>query len=160
MIKLGFHSMVDVITNSSTTIFTYSDGSVEPAKKLIDEILKLMGSELKSDDIFFIDTFVEGDYYTEQLYEGDDSCLPEGFEELGWQEKSEIVRGIVSESIEKVLRGDERPQWMIDADNGQYEYYDYPTVLYITPKDDRYIPLAEKLNKFLYSTSANAFRDG
>ena len=41
MIKIKFHSIVDVITNSSTVIYTYQD-SVGVAKSLVKEVLKEM----------------------------------------------------------------------------------------------------------------------
>ncbi len=157
MIKLGFHSMVDVITNSSTTIFTYSDGSVAPAMRLVDEILKLMGSSETANDIFYMDVFVDDDYYSDHLYDGGEGC-PEGFNDLDWKGKNEFIDDV----IQKVLKEEiERPEWMIEVDNSDnYDGYRYPTTIYILPKDVKYQALAEKLDKFLYSTSADAFRDG
>lgn len=52
-IKIKLHSVVDVITNSSTVIYTYQNGSIEPAKELINEMIKLAGIEGKTaDDLF------------------------------------------------------------------------------------------------------------
>lgn len=41
--KLKIHSGVDLITNSSTVIFTYSEGSLSALKDLVDEMLKTFG---------------------------------------------------------------------------------------------------------------------
>ena len=37
--KNKVHSYVDVITNSSTTIYSYYDGCIEPAKEMINAFL-------------------------------------------------------------------------------------------------------------------------
>jgi len=50
--KIAIHSIVEVITNSSTVIYTYQGGSLEPAKELIKEVLKLMGENVDVDDAF------------------------------------------------------------------------------------------------------------
>lgn len=72
MIKLNFHSCVDVITNSSTVIFTYSDGSDTVAKEMINELLKLMNSDLTADDMFYFGVFCDDEKYTEyENYEED-----------------------------------------------------------------------------------------
>lgn len=46
-------SITDVITNSSTEVFTFADeGSVEKLKRFIDSILYIAGSEKTCDDLF------------------------------------------------------------------------------------------------------------
>jgi hypothetical protein len=53
MMKIHFHSVVDVITNSSTTIYTrVQDGAVEAVKAIINAILDGLGEELRADDLF------------------------------------------------------------------------------------------------------------
>ena len=64
-IKVNLHSSVDVITNSSTVIYTYQDGSEGPVRKLIEEIFKLAGIEKSVDDIF--EFTVESDGYNDDL---------------------------------------------------------------------------------------------
>lgn len=46
-------SFVDLITNSSTSVFQYA-GNPDKLKGIIDVILKISGSELTSDDLFKI----------------------------------------------------------------------------------------------------------
>lgn len=58
MEKLKLHSIVDVITNSSTVIYTYQD-SIEESKELLQEILNIANIEKSVDDLFYIDTFLE-----------------------------------------------------------------------------------------------------
>lgn len=47
------HSFIDVITNSSTEIFVSTHGkTIEYAKELINDLLKVAGSEKTADDLF------------------------------------------------------------------------------------------------------------
>ena len=150
-IKLKIHSTVDIITNSSTTIFTYQDGSVVPLKELIDEILKLSGSDQKADDCFFFETFLDDDgYYCEN-----ENC-PFTFDD--WSKNEEYLESLKLQ----ILKGEiEKPNWMkIAEEDSNYDGYQYPTTLEILPKDEKYSDLANKLLKYLNSTSHEAFRDG
>jgi hypothetical protein len=53
--RINIHSVVDVITNSSTTIYTYSDeGSVTSAKEVLAKLMKVLGVEGSVDDYFEI----------------------------------------------------------------------------------------------------------
>jgi hypothetical protein len=65
MIKLRIHSSVDVITNSSTVIYTYQN-STEEAKALIDEVLRLAGIDEKAEDLFDFEEMSDG--YDDNLY--------------------------------------------------------------------------------------------
>ncbi len=59
-IKIPIHSVIDVITNSSTEIFTFvKDNAVELCHEAINEILKVSGSDKKSEDLF--DVYIEPD---------------------------------------------------------------------------------------------------
>ena len=51
-IKINLHSIIDLITNSSTEIYTYSDGSLAACKEMIDEFFKVMGIDKTCDDVF------------------------------------------------------------------------------------------------------------
>ena len=68
-VKFKMHSMVDVITNSSTVIYTYQDGCLNPAKELINEVLKLEGSDKNADDLFEFEVSSEGhnDYKSDPI---------------------------------------------------------------------------------------------
>lgn len=53
---IPMHSFVDLITNSSTEIYIEAtDKTIESIKALVDNILKLGGSDLKCDDLFVIE---------------------------------------------------------------------------------------------------------
>jgi hypothetical protein len=51
---LSIHSFVDVITNSSTEMYIDYSGSIEPCKKMINEMFKACGSDKTCDDVFDI----------------------------------------------------------------------------------------------------------
>lgn len=59
MNTLHIHSFVDVITNSSTVIYTYQDKCVPAAKELIGEVLKMLNESKTVDDLFSIEIVTE-----------------------------------------------------------------------------------------------------
>lgn len=67
-----FHSMADIITNSSTEIFIIAgDNTIAGIKELINALFKVAGSETTCDDVFTIEYDWERyvDYYFEDDYE-------------------------------------------------------------------------------------------
>ena len=55
-IVISVHSIIDVITNSSSEIYSIAHWQThENVEKLINEILKLSGSKLKCKDLFDIE---------------------------------------------------------------------------------------------------------
>ena len=135
IIKIKLHSSVDLITNSSTVIFTYSEGSLSAVKDLVNEMLKVFGREETFDDIFYAQ--VLPDEYNE------DKDLPENYKELEVQ----YIKGEI-----------EKQDWMENSE--RYDYLNGDTTLYIIPKDEQYSELANKLLKYLYSTDHRATHDG
>jgi Na+/phosphate symporter len=52
---MKMHSIIDVITNSSTEIYTFtSEESIKDAYNLLNEIIKISGSDKKAEDLFII----------------------------------------------------------------------------------------------------------
>jgi len=127
MVKIPMHSVIDLITNSSTEIFTYSENSLEPAKELINEILKLQGVDKTCDDVF--DLSIQFDEY------GLDQYI----------EFENYDRDIDGDEIRKQILEGNKPDW--------FEDYHVETNLVIEPKDEAYANLAELMVKFLYSPS-------
>lgn len=158
LIKVNFHSAVDVITNSSTTIFTYSEGSDTKAKELINEFLRVLGSDKKADDLFYMGIFCSTDRYYD-YYDGndDDVKLPKDVEEASYKD----IGDKIEEYLIKVLKGEiERPDWMSMVDDSEnYDGYPANTTLYIFPKEEKYKELGEKIVAFLYSTGHEASYD-
>lgn len=146
MIKVNFHSFVDLITNSSTTIYTYQN-SIEQTKELVQEVLNICGVKDKTpDDIFNYGTFYEAWYYADIIE--DDENMPED-----WKESQEYVENIIG----KVMAGEmEKPEWLdaeADLENGQSIY------LYLHCKDEKYKHLADKIKNLLNSVDAEEGHD-
>ena len=98
---MKIQSYVDLITNSSTSVFQFAD-SPEGVKTVIDAVLIAGGSELSFDDLFTISVEYDVDlgdaseYYTEQAEENREN-YPELDELLvkrenanGWQEANQL----------------------------------------------------------------------
>ena len=63
--KVKVHSVIDLITNSSTEMFVDYSDSLEHIKELVDEILHLQGSTFRCDDVFeikVVSTYADEDY--------------------------------------------------------------------------------------------------
>lgn len=64
--RIPVHSIVDVITNSSSVIYTEAkDNSIALAKDIIDSVLKAAGSDKTADDVFNFSVTV----YPDDLFE-------------------------------------------------------------------------------------------
>jgi len=150
MIKLNIHSIVDVITNSSTVIYTFQD-SITEAKELLQEILNLIGSGEKVDDLFYFDVFLSDvDYYVERMEDYfDDGENDEDFPK-DWPEDWKEQRGYVERLQEKIMKGEIRqPNWMKSIYRSESSG---STSLHIIPKDDKHKTLVDKMLRFLNST--------
>jgi len=160
MFKLNIHSIIDVITNSSTVIYTYQN-NIKEAKELLQEILDLMGEDKKVNDLFNITTFLDDiEYYTNYLeeLEEDDVELPENYPTEGWKEQKKYIENIIEKVLEEEM---DKPDWMKTAeDHEDWSGYTYPTSLYISSKEEKYNTLIEKALAFLNSPDHEAFRDG
>jgi len=61
-LKIKVHSIVDLITNSSTEIYVYAgDYTLKSVKELIDSLLEIGGSIKKADDLFTFELSEEND---------------------------------------------------------------------------------------------------
>jgi len=173
--KLNFHSVVDVITNSSTVIYTYQDGCEKPAKELINEMLKLSGeSEKKADDIFYFGVFCDENRYMDFIneeYDYDDgsetdelSNIPALEGEWGSNEykKSESARQLWFENLQlSIAKGEvEQPDWMNRAEEGRDYGWKPSTYLVLYPKEEKYIEFGRKIAKLLDGVDADGGRDG
>ena len=148
-VKIKFHSFVDVITNSSTVIYTYQSGAIEPVKEVINEMLKLQGIDKKADDLFYFGAFCEEDIYTES-----EEC-PFKDKDYKKNEKDMI------QLIDDILMGKkEQPEWMNEAEGEDSDGFAQSSSLHIKPKEKKHQHLAELLLKFLNSAENEATRDG
>lgn len=155
MIKLNIHSIVDIITNSSTVIYTYQH-STEQAKELVGELLKLCGETDKTpDDVFYYGEFHEDDTYLE-----DNSDLPDDIPKAeDWKKQSELQREWLREIKLKIMKGEtNKPDWMADKTN--YNDFTQDIYLELVPKEEKYKALGMKIGALLSSVDNEACYDG
>lgn len=140
MITLKLHSVVDLITNSSTTIYTFYDSSVEPCKKMINAFLKTFGVEKTADDMFYIAAF---------------NCVSDALEEE-YGNTEDLNLEVV---IKNYLEGD---MTYVRAFNKEHEDGDYFKVvnIYIIPKKEEYRELGNRIKSLLYSPGNEAQYNG
>lgn len=148
MFKMNIHSAVDVITNSSTVIYTRCEGSIAPAKQVIDEFLKAFNITGTADDLFYIDTFLDDAYMYEEYI-----CEYWNSEQ---EEEDQIDVSIVTikwleEQIKSVLRGGKTPDWM---DSAVDHYEENSTCLYIEAKNPEHQKIGDRLVSFLNSSES------
>lgn len=147
---IKIHSVVDVITNSSSVIYTYSDSAVKPLKELFTEIFKLLGEPQHVDDVFEIVAMPDGDVLYDHFVNFVEDLDPEWpFYERYKQisemspssrQDSELVK-LFAEKYKRRIK----EEWMdVGEDSG--------TSLRIFVKDKKYKDLASKAIEFLYST--------
>jgi hypothetical protein len=137
MLSIPIHSQTDAITNSSTTIYTYSDKSPAACREMIDEIFKTFGINKKCDDVFNLVVLLDNEEYYEHWLD----C--QGHE----------TEGDLSEMIDKVRTGKvEKPKWMDQAEKKRE--WGGGSTLNIHAKSIEYEGLATLVRKFLYSTTS------
>lgn len=156
--KIKLHSVTDLITNSSTTIYTFSDNSEKAFKALVSEFFKSMGVEKTCDECFNV--FVgasDFDRISDRLsdwkynHDDDEEKPSEVFNKDG-----EFSSTKFNDLLDKVLEGKlPMPEWLQDEiDATKDSEYGPGTTLYITAKDPKFEKLAELFGEFLYSTEA------
>ncbi|CAB4131461.1 hypothetical protein UFOVP276_210 [uncultured Caudovirales phage] len=147
--KIKIHSMTDLITNSSTTIYTYSDASESAMRNMIEEFFKVFGIDKKCDEVFTLTVTCKSYDYSDRVSNLDD--MPEEFKGLGNKE----IQAKTEEILAKVVSGEiNKPQWMTDVEKDDHWDNRPATTLNIEPKAPEYAALAKLLLEFLYSTES------
>ena len=104
--KVKVHSVIDLITNSSTEIFVDYSGSIDHIKELVNYILQLHGHmQLTCDDVFEMKIVSQ---YEDEDYEGN---LDEDPTELVFTVKDPKYEKL-GKLIEKVLYSAESREYM------------------------------------------------
>lgn len=144
---IPIHSNTDLITNSSTTIFTYSGGAEKFAKEMINEFFKTFGIDKKCEDVFNTVILCDSDEYSEH-----DEFIPEG---LDTEDIDRLYENIISGKIQK-------PEWFKEVEEKENDYNNFPpnTFLHLIPKKEEYKNLGNLIQKFLYSTEHDGVYDG
>jgi hypothetical protein len=152
-LKIPVHSVTDLITNSSTTIFTYSGSSEQVLKDMINEIFKTFGIYNKCEDVFDTVVLCNDKYQYTEYIDDCDGEYPEGVDET--TDINQLYDDVKSGKLPK-------PAWfhIVEESESSYDYFTPSTYLYIIPKEKEYEKLSELIKSFLYSTSHEATRDG
>ena len=147
MDKIELHSVIDLITNSSTEIFVHSDNSIKPLKELINEILKLMYVKEFCDELFDIslefigiEEFIE--YQLDYSYREHRTIL----DSIGStnEERKENLKQLITDIK---FNNKEEPEWF----KCDHVYYNIESKIVIKTKDHKFDKLLELLKTFLYS---------
>ena len=144
-IILPVHSVIDLITNSSTEIFVNSKNSLEPAKELLNELLKIEGSDKTCDDVF--DVSLKMDEYNIVTY-FEYSCEYEHkelYKELGLATEKDWKKRDKIKKIAKEITDGTREMPEIDNEGA------IQTHIVVKCKDAKYEKFIDILIKFLYS---------
>ncbi len=169
IIKIKFHSIVDVITNSSTVIFTYQN-SIKEAKELVGEVMKLMGSDETPDDAFYYGVFCDDIQYLEGLTERD--CeVPDDFPNENfkygtdeYKAQNKAQQEWLNDIKMSIIKGEvKQPEWMTKIEDNENDYgegWSPDSYLTLIPKDYKYAELGVKIKKLLGSVGADGGRDG
>jgi len=148
-IKIPFHSMIDLITNSSTEIFVNSESSIEPAKELLAELLKMEGSEKTVDEVFTFKLEYESEYLIDSLSEQLEDVDEDLYKELGLEDVDKPYE-VIEKWLERVNEGEiEKPDWMEEFMDDNEINVD--TNLVIKSNDPKYDHFLQLLKDFLYS---------
>jgi len=150
-VKIPFHSMIDLITNSSTEIFVDSENSIEPAKAVMAELLKLNHSLKTVDEIFTFtveeDLEVLADVLSEHLGDYDEETYNElGLEKANYKESYDICEKYAKDIQDGKI---EKPDYLDDMLNDNE--YNIDSKLVITSNDPKYDHFLILLETFLYS---------
>jgi hypothetical protein len=161
MIRLKIHSIVDIITNSSTVIYTYQNGCVNPAKELINEMLKLSGENaLKAEDIFYFGVFCDTEKYMDNIPDDLEDCpkITASYGTEKYKEQSKVLDEWFENLQLSIMKGEiEQPEWMNEVENGGE--WNPDTYLTLIPKNEKYSEFGNKICIMLSTISADGGRD-
>jgi hypothetical protein len=160
-IRVNFHSFVDIITNSSTVIFTYVN-SVDAVRQFIDAVLEISGAYdashgITADDLYDFKIRLDPDsleHLLESALEDEDHEYHAALSAIDtdpqyedkWLEKWETMLNYLADNIDP----DDAPT--------NYDGFDAETQLVITPKKPGYRDDLGKLIAKIFSHEAT--RDG
>jgi len=157
---ITIHSITDLITNSSTTIYTYSDSSPKAMTEMIDGIFKVFGIDKKCEDVFNVsvemsDSSAISERVIDYLCDEPES-VPKDFynqddEDDLFNKLDQLYNDIYDNNVKS-------PDWLVAAEQSTLDGMDYSpsTTLKITAKQPEYEELCKLITNFLYSTSHSA----
>jgi len=145
MFSIKLHSVIDVITNSSTEIFTFHDDSVKVFDEMVNEMIKTFSPDdyekgVRIGDIFYRDVFGEEDRLIDYILDENYDGKIENYSFKDAAKEFDII-------LESVLKGEiEAPSYFREDSGG--------TTFYILAKNSKYAKLAELIKEFLNSSQS------
>ena len=167
MEKIYLHSITDLITNLSTTIYTYSDNSLDALKELVNEFFSSLGVDKKCSDVFHLTVMMDDNYaYRDYISENENEDVPEElykkYKAADYKGQVDIINALITDVASGKIAGNE---WFVEMDERlrnkeNYNCYRPSSVLYVSAKEPQFENLAKLLVKFLYSTNHDGGYDG
>lgn len=92
-IIIPIHSFIDVVTNSSTSIYVgCHDNTINYAKDLINDLLKVAGSDKTADDLFVFKVLANKDNEMDEIFENLEEYYPDvNFDEISSDENKKLA---------------------------------------------------------------------
>ena len=166
-IVINVHSIIDVITNSSTSVFIHRN-CVKEVKELVREILNLSGlKNTTPDDVFYYGVFCDEDYYLDyindeehedELYQDDEKYVrvTANYDTPEYKKQSKEQDEWFNNLKLSIMKGErKKPDWFESAETN-YDDFQYGTYIELIPKDDKYKELAKKIENVFSGISADA----
>lgn len=130
---IPIHSFIDVITNSSTSVYVgCHSNTVKFAKDLVNDLLKAAGSEKNADDVFIFSIQADFECEHNKIYNNlSEYYEDEELEGLDYTSKNKLAKSI----FDKMISGE------IEQHNGwgnNYDDYDTRTLLITSKTDDQF----------------------
>ena len=167
MEKIYLHSITDLITNSSTTIYTYSDQSPKVLEELVNEFFSSLGVDKKCSDVFNMTVMMDDNYaYRDYISENENEDIPEEiykrYKAADYRGQVDIINALITDVASGKIAGNE---WFVEMDEKlrnkeNYNCYRPSSALYVSAKEPQFENLAKLLVKFLYSTYHEGCQDG
>lgn len=151
--NIKLHSVTDLITNSSTTIYTFSEKSEVAFKLLVNEFLKTLGVNKTCDDVFTVAITPNGwdRHWDYARYDGDYD-LKRWATDLGYDKFNGYMDDVFLNKLPK-------PDWLQEMEDEWGNSGPPGTVLKISAKSPEYETLAKLFTDFLYSTDSREVHD-
>lgn len=147
--KIQLHSVTDLVTNSSTTIYTFSEKSEGAFRDLVNEFFKTLGVNKTCDEVFNF-AVLPGSYdqHRDWLDDNGTEEAQKLLKELDYYDFDSLMASIALKEVPA-------PDWYEDVMEAVDTEDIYGgTTLYITAKEPQYEKLAEMFVNFLYSTDS------
>ena len=161
MAQISIHSVTDLITNSSTVIYTYSDGCQKALEEFLDELFLSMGMNVKCSDVFVMMVTPNFNTCAEWIDENEGRVNDPGL--LAELASYKTRRPTIDKLIGDIAKGAiEKPEWFDDMCKPVENSMGYPgeTVLNVFAKDPKHDKLADLAVNFLYSTNHESCYNG